>query len=202
LPGLPGDILVTAWTDSLDAVAREAAQCTACGLAAERTQVVPGEGRTPARLMLIGEGPGKQEDVEGRPFVGAAGQLLDRMLAAIRMSRQEVYIANVVKCRPPGNRTPTPEEADTCLPFLARQIALVNPEVIVALGATATRALLGTDAKITRLRGEWQSWGTRWIMPTYHPAFLLRDPRQKAVVWQDLQQVAERLGIDLSEDDG
>jgi uracil-DNA glycosylase family 4 len=187
--------------DSLARIEAEIAACTACGLFQSRTHVVPGEGRAPSRLMIVGEGPGKQEDEEGRPFVGAAGQLLDRMLQAIHLTRADVYIANVVKCRPPGNRTPTPEEAEACLPFLARQIALVNPDVILALGATAARALLGTDVRITQIRGTWQPWGRRWVMPTYHPAFLLRDPRQKVVVWEDLKQVADRLGILLTPTD-
>ena len=187
----------TGCRDALPLIEAEILACQACDLHRERLHAVPGEGAVPAPLMLVGEGPGQQEDEEGRPFVGRAGQLLDRMLLAIHLDRTEVYIANVVKCRPPGNRTPTPDEGDACLPFLARQIALVNPDVILTLGATATRALLGADVKITKCRGEWQRWGDRWVMPTYHPAFLLRDPRQKAVVWQDLQQVAVRLGIPL-----
>jgi uracil-DNA glycosylase family 4 len=181
--------------DSLERIADEVRACRRCGLHRGRRQAVPGEGAAPARLMLIGEGPGQQEDEAGRPFVGAAGQLLDRMLAAIRLDRSDVYIANVVKCRPPGNRTPTDDEALACAPYLARQIALVDPEVIVTLGATAARALLGTDVRITRIRGHWQTLGERAVMPTYHPAFLLRDPRQKAVVWDDLRAVAARLGI-------
>jgi uracil-DNA glycosylase family 4 len=182
-------------TDSLERIADEVRVCRRCGLYRGRRQAVPGEGAAPTRLMLIGEGPGQQEDEAGRPFVGAAGQLLDRMLAAIRLDRSDVYIANVVKCRPPGNRTPSDEEALACAPYLARQIALVDPEVIVTLGATAARALLGTDVRITRIRGQWQTLGERSVMPTYHPAFLLRDPRQKAVVWDDLRAVAARLGI-------
>jgi uracil-DNA glycosylase family 4 len=181
----------------LAALVAEIHACRSCDLHRERRQAVPGEGAVPSALMVVGEGPGQQEDEQGRPFVGRAGQLLDRMLAAIRLERADVYIANVVKCRPPGNRTPAPDEAEACLPFLARQIALVNPTVILALGATATRALLGTDMKITQCRGEWHRLGARWVMPTYHPAFLLRDPRQKVVVWRDLQQVADRLGIAL-----
>jgi uracil-DNA glycosylase family 4 len=184
--------------DSLERIAAEVAACRRCPLAASRTHPVPGEGVAPARLMVVGEGPGRQEDEAGRPFVGAAGQLLDRMLGAIRLTRQDVYIANVVKCRPPGNRTPTAEEADACLGFLARQVALVDPVVILALGATAVRAFLGADVRITKVRGQWQAWGTRWVMPTYHPAYLLRDPRQKVPVWEDLKQVAERLGIPLA----
>lgn len=185
--------------DSLELVAREVAACSACALASYRTQTVPGEGAAPASLMLIGEGPGRQEDAEGRPFVGAAGQLLDRMLAAIHRDRTNVYIANVVKCRPPDNRTPSEEEALCCAPFLSRQIALVDPNVIVTLGATATRLLLGGDARITRVRGQWHTLGERAVMPTFHPAFLLRDPRQKRLVWEDLQQVAARLGIALGD---
>ena len=188
---------MTVERDSLDLVAREIAACTACPLHRHRTQVVPGEGAAPASLMLIGEGPGRQEDEEGRPFVGAAGQLLDRMLAAIHCDRANVYIANVVKCRPPDNRTPTDEEALCCAPLLSRQIALVDPSVIVTLGATATRMLLGADARITRVRGQWHWLGERAVMPTFHPAFLLRDPRQKRFAWEDLQQVATRLGITL-----
>jgi DNA polymerase len=152
--------------------------------------------------MLIGEGPGRQEDAEGRPFVGAAGQLLDRMLAAIHRDRTNVYIANVVKCRPPDNRTPSDDEALACAPFLSRQIALVDPDVIVTLGATATRLILGADVRITRVRGQWHALGERAVMPTFHPAFLLRDPRQKRLVWEDLQKVAARLGIPLAEGQG
>lgn len=184
-------------SDSLERVAQEVQACQACGLYRGRRHTVPGEGAAPARLMLIGEGPGKQEDEEGRPFVGSAGQLLDRMLAAIRLDRSQVYIANVVKCRPPQNHTPSDDEALACLPFLSRQIALVDPEVIVTLGATATRAVLGADMRITRVRGQWQRLGARAVMPTYHPAFLLRDPRQKPLVWEDLRQVAARLDISL-----
>lgn len=179
--------------DSAEQIAHDVGACTACGLYRVRKHPVPGEGQIPSRLMLIGEGPGKQEDEVGRPFVGAAGQLLDRMLGAIQLDRAHVYIANVVKCRPPQNRTPTALEAEACAPFLARQIALVNPDVIVTLGASATQLLLGAETKITRVRGQWHQLGSRAIMPTYHPAYLLRDPRQKVVVWEDLQEVAKRL---------
>lgn len=184
-------------SDSMEQVAAEIARCTACPLHRSRTHPVPGEGCVPARLMVVGEGPGRQEDEAGRPFVGAAGQLLDRMLQAIHLDRTQVFIANVVKCRPPQNRTPTDEEIEACAPFLARQIALVDPEVILVLGATAAKALLGADTRITQVRGQWQPWGERAVMPTYHPAYLLRDPRQKVVVWDDLRQVADRLGIAL-----
>jgi uracil-DNA glycosylase family 4 len=183
--------------DSMAQIAAEVSQCAACPLARSRTHPVPGEGAVPARLMVIGEGPGRQEDEAGRPFVGAAGQLLDRMLQAIHLDRSQVFIANVVKCRPPQNRTPTDEEIEACAPFLARQIALVDPDVILVLGATAAKALLGARTRITQIRGQWQAWGQRAVMPTYHPAYLLRDPRQKVVVWEDLRQVADRLGIPL-----
>lgn len=185
--------------DSLEQVSSEIAACRTCPLHLHRTHVVPGEGAAPASLMLIGEGPGRQEDEEGRPFVGAAGKLLDRMLAAIHRDRSNVYIANVVKCRPPENRAPTDEEALSCAPFLSRQIALVDPAVIVTLGASATRLLLGPDARITKVRGQWHWLGERAVMPTFHPAFLLRDPRQKRLVWEDLQLVAARLGIAIGE---
>ena len=181
--------------DSLDDVAQEVARCVACGLHQRRTHAVPGEGPAHARLMVVGEGPGQQEDEVGRPFVGRAGQLLTDMLRAIHLERQEVFIANVVKCRPPENRTPSPSEAEACAPFLARQIALVNPEVILVLGRTAAEALMGPGVRITAVRGAWTTLGTRALMPTYHPAYLLRDPRKKKEAWEDLQRVAERLGI-------
>lgn len=183
--------------DSLPLITAEIEGCTRCGLHASRTRTVPGEGLAPARLMLIGEGPGRQEDLAGRPFVGQAGQLLDKMLEAIHLDRSGVYIANTVKCRPPENRVPASDELLACAPFLARQIALVDPAVIVALGGTATKLLLGDDVRIGQVRGRWQALGERAVMPTYHPAYLLRDPRQKVVVWQDLQEVARRLEIEV-----
>lgn len=181
--------------ESVSRIADEIAGCTGCRLSLSRTRTVPGEGPAPARLMLIGEGPGRQEDLAGRPFVGQAGQLLDKMLEAIHLSREAVFIANTVKCRPPENRVPAPDELMACAAFLARQIALVDPVVIVALGGTATKLLLGDAIRIGQVRGRWQTLGERAVMPTYHPAYLLRDPRQKAVVWEDLQEVARRLGI-------
>lgn len=184
-----------ALADSLDDVAQEVRRCVACGLSQGRTHAVPGEGPVHARLMVVGEGPGQQEDEAGRPFVGRAGQLLTDMLRAIHLERQDVFIANVVKCRPPDNRTPTPAEAEACAPFLARQIALVNPEVILVLGRTASEALMGPGVRITAVRGVWTTLGARALMPTYHPAYLLRDPRKKKEAWEDLQRVAERLGI-------
>jgi len=181
--------------DLLAALADEVRACTACPLHAARTQAVPGEGPAPARLMVVGEGPGQQEDAAGRPFVGRAGQLLTDMLRAIHLERSQVFVANVVKCRPPNNRTPTPQETEACAPYLARQIALVDPEVVLVLGRTAAEALLGPGIRISAIRGVWTSLGERAVMPTYHPAYLLRDPRKKVETWEDLKKVAERLGI-------
>jgi len=155
--------------------------------------VVFGEGNPQARLMLVGEGPGQVEDETGRPFVGPAGQLLDRMLAAIDLTREEVYIANVVKCRPPNNRVPTPEEAAACWPHLRRQMELIRPELVVCLGATAARQLVDARGSISSLRGRWfVRDGVRYLV-TFHPAALLRDPSKKILAWQDLQRVQEAL---------
>lgn len=183
--------------DSLSQIAQEVGLCVACGLHQGRTQTVPGEGPLHARLMVVGEGPGQQEDEAGRPFVGRAGQLLTDMLRAIHLERHEVFIANVVKCRPPENRTPTPAEAEACAPFLARQIALVDPEVVLVLGRTAAEALMGPGVRISAIRGVWAALGHRALMPTYHPAYLLRDPRKKVETWEDLKRVAQRLGIQV-----
>ncbi|MCL6634853.1 MAG: uracil-DNA glycosylase [Peptococcaceae bacterium] len=167
--------------------------CTRCGLRAGCSGVVFGEGNPGARLMLIGEGPGADEDRLGRPFVGKAGQLLDRILAACGLERfTHTYIANVVKCRPPGNRVPHPEEAGRCLPWLYRQIELVSPRIIVLLGSTALQNLIDPEAKITRMRGQWLvSRSGIKIMPTYHPAALLRDTSKKRPVWEDFQKVRD-----------
>ena len=167
--------------------------CTACGLCRGRTHVVPGEGDLHARLMLIGEGPGEQEDLQGRPFVGPAGQLLERMLAAIGLAREQVYIANAVKCRPPHNRVPTPEETAACLPYLRAQVALVRPRVIALLGATAARTVLGDGVRITRDRGRWVERKGVFLLPTYHPAALLRDESKKRPAWEDMQAIRDKL---------
>ena len=169
--------------------------CRRCPLAATRTNVVFGEGDPHAKLMFVGEGPGADEDRQGRPFVGRAGQLLDRMIAAMHLKREEVYIANVVKCRPPGNRVPTPEEALRCIGYLERQIAFVRPQVIVLLGATATSFLLKRSEGITKLRGLWLDYRGIPVMPTFHPAFLLRQESAKREAWHDLQQVMAKLGL-------
>ena len=168
--------------------------CKRCPLAATRTNVVYGEGAPHAKLMFIGEGPGADEDRLGRPFVGRAGQLLDKMIAAMGFKREEVYIANVVKCRPPGNRVPTPEEAARCIGYLERQISFVRPEVIVLLGATAATFVLNRHEGISRLRGIWQDYRGIAVMPTFHPAFLLRQESAKREAWHDLQMVMAKLG--------
>lgn len=175
--------------DSLAALSAQALACRSCPLCERRNNVVFGEGNPQADLMFIGEGPGFDEDRSGRPFVGKAGQLLDKMILAMQFSREEVYICNIVKCRPPDNRVPMPEEAAACLPYLVKQIELVSPKVIVLLGATAAHYLLGKQEGITRLRGRWLDYQGIPVMPTYHPAFLLRKPEAKREAWIDLQQV-------------
>jgi uracil-DNA glycosylase len=160
-------------TRALSEAAAEAATCTRCGLAQGRTQVVFGVGSPDADLMFIGEGPGFHEDKQGEPFVGAAGQLLTRMLGEIGLTRDQVYIANIVKCRPPGNRDPRPDEIEACTPWLVEQISLIQPDAIVTLGNFATRFVLNTQAGITRLRGQVHAWHGRTVIPTFHPAAIL-----------------------------
>ncbi|OPX88024.1 MAG: Uracil DNA glycosylase superfamily protein [Pelotomaculum sp. PtaB.Bin104] len=179
--------------DSLAELQNMASACSRCSLRKGCSGVVFGEGNPEARLMLIGEGPGADEDRLGRPFVGRAGQLLDRILAAVDMERfTHVYIANVVKCRPPGNRAPQADEAAACLPWLYRQIELVSPRIIVLLGSTALQNLIEPGAKITVMRGKWlvSKSGIK-IMPTYHPAALLRDASKKRPVWEDFQKIRD-----------
>ena len=179
---------------SLDELRPIVLACSRCPLAATRHNVVFGEGNPHAKLMFIGEGPGYDEDMQGRPFVGRAGQLLNKMIAAMQFAREEVYIANVVKCRPPGNRVPSPDEAAACIGYLKRQIKLVQPEVIVLLGATAVNFLLGKRDGITKLRGKWLGYEGIPVMPTFHPAFLLRQESAKREAWADLQQVMKVFG--------
>ncbi len=167
-------------------------QCRKCRLCEKRTYSVFGEGDPNAVIMLVGEGPGYEEDQQGRPFVGPAGQLLDRMLAAIELEREDVYIANVVKCRPPGNRNPEEDEAVKCLPYLRAQYSLIRPKIIVCLGAIATRYLYDRDARITKVRGVWKEKGGVWFLPTYHPAALLRDESKKRDAWADMQALSEK----------
>ena len=181
---------------ALQVIQEEIGDCTRCPLAyAGRHKIVFGDGAPTARLMFIGEGPGADEDMQGLPFVGKAGQLLNNMIGAMGLKREEVYIANIVKCRPPGNRVPEPVEAQTCSQFLLRQIDVVRPEVIVALGSTAATYLLGVRKSLSALRGRWHSCRGAKLVVTYHPAFLLRDPRQKAEAWRDLQMVMAEMGL-------
>jgi DNA polymerase len=179
----------------LRVLAEEVKSCTRCGLHSTRTQTVFARGTPASGLCFIGEGPGADEDAQGLPFVGAAGQLLDRMIDAMGLARDDVYVANIVKCRPPNNRKPEPDEMAACVPYLAEQIELAKPQVIVALGGTAVQGLLGTTDGITRLRGRWKLYrGRIAVMPTFHPAYLLRTPAAKRQVWEDLQAVLRQMG--------
>ena len=181
---------------ALKVIQDEIGDCTRCPLAyGGRHSIVFGDGSPTARLMFVGEGPGADEDASGVPFVGKAGQLLNNMISAMGLKREEVYIANIVKCRPPANRQPEPVEAGTCSQFLIRQIDVVRPEVIVALGATAATYLLGVRQTLGSLRGQWYTARGAKVAVTYHPAFLLRDPRQKGEAWKDLQRVMGELGL-------
>jgi uracil-DNA glycosylase family 4 len=179
-------------------MARRLADCRRCRLCQGRTQVVFGVGNPKAKVVFVGEGPGADEDRIGEPFVGRAGQLLNEMLPSIGLRREDVYIANIVKCRPPGNRDPQPDEAAACMPFLKRQLELVKPDVIVLLGRVAARFLLGTTAPISSYRGRWTVWHGYSVLPTYHTAYLLRNPAAKRESWVDLKQLKKR----LAEEDG
>lgn len=179
--------------ETLEEVQAEAHQCVACRLHESRNNVVFGVGDPEARLMFIGEAPGRDEDRQGEPFVGRAGQLLDRIIEAMDHRRQDVYICNTVKCRPPQNRNPREDELESCHHFLLRQVALVEPEVIVLLGRVAVQAVLGTNAPLSRLRGEFRDWHGIPVMCTYHPAYLLRNPNAKAKVWEDMKMVRDLL---------
>jgi len=183
---------------TLEDVQKWLGACKRCGLCRERNEIVFGSGNPKARLMFIGEGPGADEDKQGLPFVGRAGQLLSKIIEAMGLTRDDVYIANIVKCRPPSNRVPEPDEISQCLPFLKAQIDLVSPEVIVALGLTAARALTQTEHNMANLRGQFQTiaWKNEiTLMPTYHPAYLLRNPSAKKIVWEDMKLVKDRLGL-------
>ena len=182
---------------ALQLIRDDLGDCTRCALHKGRNKIVFADGDPNARLMFVGEGPGADEDAQGLPFVGRAGQLLNNMIAAMGLKREQVYIANVVKCRPPGNRTPEPEEANTCSPFLFRQIDVVRPQVLVALGATAATYLLGHRQPLAGLRGRVHAFRGMQLIVTYHPAFLLRDPRQKKEAWADLQIAMKELGLKL-----
>ena len=194
---------------ALKLIREDLGDCTRCKLHKQgRKQIVFGVGNQRAELMFVGEGPGADEDTQGEPFVGRAGQLLNNMIKAMGLRREDVYIANVVKCRPPGNRTPERDECETCSPFLMRQIAVIKPKVVVALGAVSAKNLLAINAPMSELRGRFYdfmpagarssdpSWQGARLAVTYHPAFLLRDPRQKGEAWKDLQMVMKYLGIE------
>ena len=178
---------------SWKSLSEQVMECKACRLCETRTHTVFGEGNVQAALMVVGEGPGEQEDLSGRPFVGPAGQLLDRILMAAGFKRKDVYICNIVKCRPPHNRVPAEDECAACRDYLRGQVALVRPKVIVLLGSTATKAILGQEMRITRDRGVWQLKKGMWIMPTYHPSALLRDATKKRPVWEDFQAVRDKI---------
>jgi DNA polymerase len=175
-------------------VREELGNCTRCKLHNGRKSIVFGEGNPNAALVFVGEGPGYEEDQQGRPFVGAAGQLLtDIIVKGMKLRREDVYICNIVKCRPPDNRNPEPDEIEACEPFLIRQLQAIKPKVIVALGNVAARTLLRTTEGITKLRGKWHTYQGIPLMPTFHPAYLLRNPRDKALVWNDIQQVMKEM---------
>jgi DNA polymerase len=188
LAGFPAE------ADTLETVADEIRRCTACPLCGGRTQAVPGEGAERPLVLVVGEGPGAEEDASGRPFVGKAGQLLDRMLDAVALSRgTNCFIANTVKCRPPGNREPLPEETAACAPFLTRQISLLRPRVILTVGRTAAQFLLDTEAPLGRLRGSLAEYRGIPVLPTYHPSALLRDESKKRPAWEDLKVLRAKL---------
>lgn len=179
----------------LDAIRGEVESCRKCELSKTRTNTVFGVGNPEARLMFVGEAPGADEDRQGEPFVGRAGQLLTRMIKAMGLEREDVYIANILKCRPPGNRDPLPAETELCEPYLVRQIEAVRPEVICALGRVAAQTLLKTNTPISRLRGEFHSYHGTPLLATFHPAYLLRNPASKADAWGDLKMVMKKLGM-------
>jgi DNA polymerase len=197
-PSLFGDLArvtqtLTKSNETFEEIHCEIGDCVRCPLHEQRTHVVHTEGNRKARLMFVGEAPGADEDAQARPFVGRAGQLLTKIIEAIGMKREEVLIGNVNRCRPPGNRAPTAEEASTCKPYLLREIAIVQPQVIVVLGNTAMKNLLDTREGITRLRGTFQDYKGIKVMPTFHPAYLLRDPSKKRETWEDLKKVRDYL---------
>lgn len=184
--------------DSLAQIAAQIATCRACGLCETRKSTVPGEGNPQPELLFVGEGPGADEDATGRPFVGAAGQLLTKMIIAMGFKREDVFIANIIKCRPPGNRTPEPAEVNACMGYLRRQIAVLKPKVICALGNTPLRALTGDDSLgITRMRGKKLQFDGITLIPTFHPSYLLRNEEAKKPCWEDLKLVLKELGREL-----
>jgi DNA polymerase len=198
---------IQASAEELEKIAAEVGQCRKCPLGSLRTNAVPGEGNPAARIMFIGEGPGADEDTQGRPFVGRAGQLLDRVITAMGLKRSDVFIANIIKCRPPENRDPRPDEIISCLPYLQRQIEIISPEVIVALGAHAARTLLNNNKSIGQLRGQFHEYYAGLgrapikLMPTFHTAYLLRNysKENRQRVWEDMKLVLAELGLPIPE---
>lgn len=180
-------------TSELQALRKEIGDCQRCKLSKNRTQIVFGVGNPVAELMFVGEAPGRDEDLQGEPFVGEAGQLLTKIIEAMGIKRQDVYIANVVKCRPPANRNPETDEIESCEPFLIRQLEIIKPEIICALGTFAAQTLLKTKEKISSLRGNFYNYHDIKVMPTYHPAYLLRNPAEKKLVWEDMQKIMKKL---------
>ena len=173
----------------LEEIRRELGECTRCKLHPHRRHIVFGSGNPEARLLFVGEGPGEDEDVQGKPFVGRAGQLLTKIINSINLTREEVYITNIIKCRPPKNRNPEPDEINTCQPFLLKQLDVIQPKIICALGTFAAQTLLETDEKISSLRGRFISYRDTTLIATFHPAFLLRNPQRKRDVWEDMKMI-------------
>lgn len=198
---------LAAWENPVAGIARETladiradlGDCRRCGLAAGRRHIVFGSGNPQAKLVFVGEGPGQEEDQQGEPFVGAAGQLLTKIIQAMNLGRDDVYICNIIKCRPPGNRNPAPDEIAACSPFLDRQLAAIRPGFICALGTFAAQTLLASTVPISKLRGKFYSYRGVRVMPTYHPAFLLRNPERKRDVWADIQKLMREVGGEKAE---
>lgn len=184
--------------DNLKQARTDIIGCRMCGLYQDRKHIVFGEGADNAQLIFVGEGPGYEEDQSGKPFVGRAGQLLTKMIQAMNLTREDVYICNIIKCRPPGNRNPQPFEIQSCLPYLRRQIHLIRPDFICALGTFAAQTLLETDKPISRLRGDFHDYRGIRVMPTYHPSYLLRNPEKKRDVWEDLKKLMKEMSLSQS----
>lgn len=182
--------------ETLEDIRTDLGDCRRCSLGGTRTNLVFGVGNPRARLVFVGEAPGRDEDAQGEPFVGEAGQLLTKIIEAMGFSRRDVYICNVIKCRPPGNRNPSPQEVESCHPFLLRQIRAISPEIIVALGTFAAQTLLRTREPISRLRGRFHDYHGMQLMPTFHPAYLLRNPAMKREVWEDMKNVMRKFGVE------
>ncbi len=191
----PADLPEPEVTETLDHIRKDLGSCGRCKLSEKRNSIVFGEGSPNARLVFVGEAPGYDEDRSGRPFVGKAGQLLTKIIQAMKLAREEVYICNVLKCRPPGNRNPEDDEIKACSPFLARQLAAIKPEFICTLGKFAAQMILETDESISRLRGRFFDYKGMKLMPTFHPSYLLRNPGKKREVWEDVQKIMKEYGL-------